>query len=76
MPKNQRKRSTDEKDATVELATIFLSDHFLVLSFNNSADAIKAESPIPAVQVIVMGFASTPNLFHHQNRDFRLVNQV
>lgn len=76
MPKNQRRRITDENDATVELITIFLSDHALVLSFNSNADAMKAESPMPAVQVIVIGFASTPKSFHHQNRDFRLVNKV
>jgi hypothetical protein len=76
VPKRKRRRITDENDATVELATIFLSDHSLVLSFNSMADASRAESPIPAVHVIVIGFASTPKLSHHQNGSPRLMHQL
>jgi hypothetical protein len=70
LPKIKRILITKENDATDETITILLSDHFLVLSFISRPDAINADIPIPKVQVIVIGFASTPKLFHHQDRDF------
>ena len=72
MPRIFKSSKTDENDITAEIVTILLSDHFLVFSFNKSADARRVENPMPSAQVIVIGFASTPNYFTTSTDTFDL----